>query len=121
MLSIIVNRVIEQLMAMLEGSTDRDPTFETSNREWSRRIWLSYHIARKGKPLRSAYFLTPYSPLMVSLEAGDAAERAWLMEALQDVVGHRKPEGVRMVLEDVLYSVRAVTGRERFIWPTNKM
>lgn len=122
MFSIIVNRVIEQLLGMLGNNVDLDPTFKSSNREWSRRIWLSFDFARRGKPLRTMYFLTaPPGPLIVSFEAGNAEERTWLIEAMHDLVGYRNLEGYQIAKENVLYFGRAVTGREKFIWPTNKM
>lgn len=120
MFSIVVNRVIEQLVFMVKGETD--PAFEISNREWSRRIWLSYDFAHKSKPLRNVYFFTPLCALIQCFEVGNAEERACVIEAFHDMMAHRKPEGCQRMTEEVLmYSARASTGREPFIWPSNKI
>lgn len=120
-ISIIINRIIEQLLSILGTNSDPDSTFETSYREWSRRIWLSSIFARKGRPLSSIYFLNPFCPIILSYEAANPKVRAWLMEAFNDMVEHRKEEGYCTTEESFLYFCKALTGRERIIWPSNTM
>ncbi|GME39296.1 hypothetical protein F5Y13DRAFT_155325 [Neofusicoccum parvum] len=89
MFSIHTNRVIEQLVGFLGGTPDA--AFKDSDKEWSRRIWLSYDYARKGKPLRGIYFFCPHSPLMASFESGNEEERAAVINAFWDMLDYRMP------------------------------
>ncbi|KAL1622574.1 hypothetical protein SLS56_008685 [Neofusicoccum ribis] len=119
MFSIHTNRVIEQLVGFLGGTPDA--AFKDSDKEWSRRIWLSYDYARKGKPLRGIYFFCPHSPLMASFESGNEDERAAVINAFWDMLDYRMPvEYSKSLYDSFLHSCRSASGRAPFVWPSNR-
>lgn len=110
--SISTARIVQQLLAL--SNTVPDPSFDLSIAEWSRRIWLSAPYARALKPLQSAYLLTP---LIVSFEAADNRQRAWLRDALEEIQDYRQPRPPpsrrpRWSEDDaLLYVCRLLSGR----------
>ncbi|KAK8067575.1 cysteine-binding protein FliY [Apiospora saccharicola] len=96
----------------------RDPasfeckTNDDEARRFSRRIWLSHEHAMRHWPLGSTQ---TKANMILAYEAGDAVERAYVLQGLRDLNRHRTPAGTSVddVWTDpmVLYAGRQVTGR----------
>ncbi|KAK8102056.1 cysteine-binding protein FliY [Apiospora sp. TS-2023a] len=81
-------------------------------RRFSRRIWLSHEHAMRHWPLGSTQTM---ANMILAYEAGDAVERAYVLQGLRDLNRHRTPAGASVddfwTEATVLYAGRQVTGR----------
>ncbi|KAH8889630.1 hypothetical protein GQ53DRAFT_825068 [Thozetella sp. PMI_491] len=106
MFSILINRILQRGLEVL-GLGDH-AVLEMQNREWSERIWKSSPYAQTIKPTGATHLL---SPLVMAYEAGDAAERATIMEALHFMTQYREiPEGT-LHESNILSSAMIFSGR----------
>lgn len=85
---------------------------DDETRMFSRRIWLSHEHAMRHWPLGSNQTL---ANVVLSYEAGDAVERAFVLRALRDLNRHRTVAGTSVddvwTEGTVLYTCKLITGR----------
>lgn len=109
-----MNRMLNDVCSLLgqDPASSDCRANEEEARRMSRRIWLSHEHAMRHWPLGSTQTQVH---VMLSYEAGDAAERAFALRALRDLNRHRTVSGTSVddvwTEATVLYTCRHLTGR----------
>lgn len=108
MVSIVVNRVLQQLAALCNTAPRR--AWEREMQDWGRRVWLTYAFARRFHRLQCAYLLTP---LVVSIVVAEPRQRAGVVQAVCDTQSYRQGEHTRAIFSahGLWYTSRMLCGQ----------
>ncbi|KAK6833214.1 hypothetical protein PG987_007908 [Apiospora arundinis] len=89
---VFMNRMLSDVYQFLGTvpASGRIEDYDDEARTFSRRIWLSHQHAMRHWPLGSSEALRH---MILSYEAGDAVERAFVLGALRDLNRHRTVTG----------------------------
>ncbi|KAK7917823.1 hypothetical protein PG985_011431 [Apiospora marii] len=111
---IAMNRMLHDVYRLLgqDPASSHCQVNEEEARFMSRRIWLSHEHAMRHWPLGSTQTL---AQIILSYEAGDDVERAFVLRALRDLNRHRPVSGTSVddvwTEATVLYASMQITGR----------